>query len=253
MALGGVRALSPADVWRPFNNPAYLGFDRSMAAALHWSRAYMLKGADLVGGMVSFSPHQNGAFNIAGYYLGDATYNEKHAGIRYGQQLFPSVTLGAGIGWLQVQMPHEWGVRNTVVSEVGLVAGLTEQFLLGAYIYNLFRGRISSYKDERLTALMGVAVAYVPVEGVWLSAEVSKALESKPTVSAGARYDIHEKLSLAAGVRVLEPRASAFSFGMEARHGQYAVAVAAQWHSWLGWTPSVSLSYRGGQPTGEKQ
>lgn len=243
-SLGGIRALGPADSWRAFNNPAHLGFDRTLTAAIHWSRAYMLKGGDLMAATVSFSPYQKGAFNITGYYFGDATYNEKHAGIRYGQQLLPSVSIGVGIGWMQIQMPQEWGTRNTVVSEVGLVSELTEGFLLGAYIHNLFRGKISSYEDERLTAMMGVAVAYVPVEGVWVSAELNKTLENKPTVAAGIRYDIHEKLSVAAGLRVMEPRASSLSFGLESRYKQFSVGLAAQWHSWLGWTPVLSLSYQ---------
>jgi hypothetical protein len=93
---------------------------------------------------------------------------------------------------------------------------------------------------EKVATIMRLGFAYTPVKKLTLLAEIEKDLVFKPNIKLGVDYQIAEKFFLRGGFNSY-PLRGTFGFGVHLK--QFNLDAGASYHSFLGITPQLSLSY----------
>jgi len=227
------------DVWSAHHNQAGLAFvDKPVVGVFSESR-FLVPGLGLRG-LVAAVTTNSGTFGVSLSQFGFSGYNESKVGLAYARKFGEKLSFGLQLDYLRTQIAENYGNRNMLSVELGVQAKLTNELTFGAHVYNPNRAQLADFNEERTPAIMRLGLSYRYSEKVLLAIETEKDIDVKPVFKAGLEYHITKPLYVRAGI-ASNPFLNAYGFGLELK--QFRIDFATSYHTTLGYTPTLSLSY----------
>lgn len=240
-------SLTFTDINSIFTNQAGLGYLEQLSFTVYGERRFLV--AD---GLNSFLfgvayPHKSiGTIGLSVHYFGYGKYNEQKIGLSYARKLFKRVSIGAQFNYLGTRI-EQYGTAHSFTFELGILAKVTKHFHLAAHTFSPVR--IELPNGDPLPSLFKLGAAYLPSSKVRLTAEIEKDLENPFNGRFGIEYHPINILYIRAGVSTTPVMAS---FGLGLNMKGLKIDIATSYHTILGFTPSLSVSYVVGDKGSEK-
>jgi hypothetical protein len=135
------------------------------------------------------------------------------------------------------------GYQNAtaITAEVGLFADLSDNFYLGAHVFNPTQSSLSIESKEKLPARYKIGAAYKPAETLLMCADFIYDNINDISFCGGMEYSLLSQLRLRAGVST---NPELFTLGAGYNYKQLSVDVAYSYHNVLGNISSISISYK---------
>lgn len=238
-ALGKIASLHQ-DLWNAENNPAGLGFQKQMGGGIAYDSPFLMNQIAYKSAVFAY-PTNSGAFGLSIGQFGYSQYSENKLGLSYGQRLSKTFALGVQLNHLSTQIAEgAYGSSSALSGTIGLMAKINDEFSLAAVVINPNRAKRSTDQDERYPTLLKVGLAYSFSEKVRLLSEVVKDIDFDASMRVGVEYHAIDILYLRLGYAT-NPALSTFGFGIKFKYFQFD--FASGFHSTLGFSPKLSLSF----------
>ena len=199
--------------------------------------------------MVLAYPSKMGAFGLSVGQFGYSLYNENKIGLSYGQRLSDHFSLGIQLNYLNTQIGEGYGSKSAFSGNLGLLAEVSDQVKVAAIIINPNRVKLAEYQNERIPTILKLAVSYEFSEKVILMSEIQKDIDFDYNAILALEYLATDYFYLRAGYGT-NPSTSTFGFGVKLK--DFDIDIASGFHSTLGFTPQISLSYTPNSKQGKK-
>ena len=236
----GYAGLSSSDVWSVRYNQAGLANIESFQTGVAYQSPFLLNELG-TGQLIAAMPVGDGAFGLAVQNRGFSLYREGLYGIGYGRKLSESFNMGIQINYFTLQLGEGYGSVSTFTVEGGFTYDLTQNLSIAGHVYNPNQSKLEDSGDQ-LPAFLKGGIAYRFSDKVQTSLEVWKHMEYDAEIHAGISYRAAEVLSLGVGIQS-NPGSIYGGFGLH--FGDLEFGVATLYHNVLGYSPQLSLTYRG--------
>ncbi len=234
-----------SDVWSTYHNQAGLAHLKGFSAGVYYENRFAVKELSTKGAALAM-PYKNGAFGLSVTQFGFSLYNENKVGLAYSQKFGEVFSAGVQMNYLGTFIGEGYGQKHTVSAELGVLANLTKDLMIGAHIYNPTRTKLADYNNERTPTIFRLGLNYRFSKQVFITAETEKSTYLKPVLKAGLEYKFNDYFYLRTGV-ANNPNIIAFGFGINMQNFQFD--FGASHHSVLGYIPQFGLSYVPGSTT----
>ncbi len=245
----GNASLTFTDINSIFTNQAGLGYLEHLSFTVYGERRFLV--AD---GLNSFLfgaayPHKTiGTIGLSVNYFGYGPYNEQKIGLSYARKLFKKMSIGAQFNYLGTRFGDGYyGAAHSFTFEIGILAKVTKHFHLAAHAFS--PARIELPNGDALPSIFKLGVAYIPSDKVRITGEMEKDLENPFNGRFGVEYHPISILYIRAGVATT-PLVASFGLGLNMKG--LKIDMAASYHTVLGVSPSLSVSYIVGDKKPEK-
>ena len=228
-----------SDHWSSQKNPAGLAHWGRMSFGACYENRFMMSELATMGMGVSL-PVMSGVMGLSVSSFGYELYGENNIGLAFGKILSEQFSLGLKLNYLNINQGEEYGSMGAVIGEVGVMAKISEEFNLGAHIYNVNRAKINDYQNERVPSILRIGLGYQMNEKVLLCVEAEKDIDAKATVKVGMDYHIFDPLFIRAGVNT-NPAVVSFGFGVVWK--RFMLDFSTYKHSVLGYSPQLGIIY----------
>jgi hypothetical protein len=210
----GARAMGMAyasscsrDEWALLNNPAGLATVKNTTTSFTYNSYPSFKSFNTMAATLSV-PIGIGVTGIGMFRYGDNVYNEQVLSAGFSNKL-GIASLGAKVNYVQYTA-EGYGTKGVVTVSFGGIASLTDKLLIGAYITNINRPRISG--DQTVPAKVTAGLGYKASDNVFLCSELEKDLDQRTTWKTGIEYQFQQRFFLRTGFNV-NPDAAFAGFG----------------------------------------
>jgi hypothetical protein len=232
----GYASSSTTDEWSLFNNVGGLGKMNQKSVAFAYEAIPTLIGANRMATVFNTNLKW-GCLSIGAFRFGDDLYSEQLLSIGFGNQ-FGITSLGAKVNYIQYRTG--FGTRGTLSIDFGGITQFTKQLSIGAYITNLTQSSLQTKEDERLPTKLIFGIGFKPSEKIFISTEIEKDLDYKPTWRTGLEYSIYKSLFLRTGYN-LNPNAAFFGLGYQ--KGKLKIDYAVRINTLVGTAHQASAIY----------
>lgn len=231
--------LMEQDVWSAFGNPAGLATKSATMAGAGVSNRFVMKEFSNKG--LAFSAKIPGAVvALAGAHYGDASYSEQRYNIALSKQLAGGFWSGITLDYCHLSQGGGYGSAGVFTFSAGILSQLSNEIMLGAYLFNPIKAKPKGPVQAEIPALMRLGLSYDFSPEMKLLAEVEKASNQKAGVNIGAQYRAFEKIYLRGGVNTYP---GTWSFGVGLHLGKLQMDLATEMHPTLGICPHAAISY----------
>ena len=184
-------------------------------------------------------PTNSGTFGLGIQYNGIEGYSEMKAGLAYARKLFEAFDIGIQLNAYQLSI-EQYGNRTLVNFEVGVLAEITNQLIVGGHVSNPIQMSVTEDENLRLPSVITIGIKYNPADKLGLMAEVEKSLLQDATVKVGLEYFLIEQFAIRLGVNS-NPTLLFGGFGLQ--FGSFAIDFSGSYHPQLGYSPMIGLVY----------
>ncbi|MFQ5569957.1 MAG: hypothetical protein ACE5G0_09800 [Rhodothermales bacterium] len=239
-ALGGANTALTHEV-SAFANPAAWATLSGRAVSFSATEAFGL--SELRLGAVEYAePTRLGTFAGGARTFGFDQYRETHfhAGYARGFRLDTSRRFSAGLflRYQRVSIPN-YGHTATLGLGLGGLVDVLPSVRVGFTAANLMVSSLSG--REKLARSFSIGLAYLPVEGLLVVADVLKEKAFPFSIRAGLEVQPVPAFFLRVGATTEPTR---FTAGAGVRLGKLVADLAGEHHEVLGWSPAVSFGLR---------
>lgn len=243
----GARSMSMAnasvtleDVWAVQNNPGAIAAVDQMTVGISYENRFLLKELQSQG-IAYAQPLKTGVISVGGSMYGYRNFRDYKAGLGYGLKLAEHFYAGVQINLHGLQLAEYYGSKNSMSGEAGILYYLTDNWHIGASVFNLGRAKLSDFEDDRLSTIMRFGTSYYFSDKVLVTLETEKNLDYPLRVKSGVEYEIAKNFRIRGGVAGAPIE---LSFGMEYGLKSLQVALGSSYHQVLGWSPHFSLTFQ---------
>ncbi|WP_339791987.1 hypothetical protein [uncultured Imperialibacter sp.] len=233
----GTTSSTLTDQFSLFNNPAGLAQANSPGVFASYENRYRIEDFQVMGAGASI-PFGKFTTGVGFYRFGGKLYTEQLVSLKLANKI-GFVSLGGGVSYVQYNIPTI-GTRGVLVVDLGGIATINKQWLLGAHIYNLTQSKLVPGTGERVPTVMKLGVSYRPITAFMVNMEVSKDINYKPIARAGMEYFIIPQLALRTGFST-GPFISCFGLGF--KPGKFQIDYAFRNDARLGELHQMSVIY----------
>lgn len=236
--------LTYCDIWSIYQNQAGLAYIEGPTAGVFFENKFLVK--DLAyAGFAGALPLGNGAIGLSYSNFGYDVYHEGNIGLAYGMKLNKRLSVGVRLNYQSTRIAaHDYGRRGALTADAGLRFQVADKVSLAAHISNPTRTKLSDYADERIPTLLRFGVGYQISEDLLVTGEVEKDIDYDWSLRGGIEYRPAEILYLRLGA---SNNPGLFAFGLGLNFNKFKFDLAASYHSYLGYSPQVSLTYAPGK------
>ncbi len=227
------------DLWGVFNNQATVVYSGGPAIGVFAENRFLLKEMNriAVGGLLKAGKGKL----LAGLdHFGGFAFSEMKAGIGYAMPFGKNFAAGLQIDYLRIAVGEGYPARHALTFEGGIYARITEKLELGMHIFNPLRVKWIA-TPEHLPLVFRGGMGFRPDASLSMFAEIHKASDHQAVFAAGCEYIYHEKFHVRAGITTGEAR---YTFGIGIRIKQMWLDLASSMHTYLGYSPQLSFTYR---------
>jgi len=236
----GNTAVTLSDVWASSHNQAALAGLKNSSAGIFFDNRFMLPELSIKGFALALPLKNSGVIAVSGTYFGYSLYNEQKAGLAFAKNLGAKISVGIQLDYLSTYIADDYGSRNTLAAEAGILAEPFDKFKIGVHVFNLTSAKLADYDDERIPVIFRLGASYSFSEKVLLCAETEKDISTEANFKAGIEYHPIEQLYLRGGI-TSDPLLSSFGFGLKLK--KFTLDFSSSFHQTLGFTPQLALSY----------
>jgi hypothetical protein len=231
------------DVWSSRNNQGSLGFVRQADVGAFYENRFFVKELSQ-SGFAAVVPIKKGTFSLAYSSIGYKLYRESQVTLGYGLKLSETISLGVGFDYLNTKIADIYGQANAFTGSLGLNIKLLPQLTIATHIYNPFRVSITNYNNEKVPTIFKFGAQYIFSKKVFLVAEAEKTSAQKFNVKGGIEYNPSSLVYLRVGGATYPTQAS---FGIGVNYQGLKIDISSMYHSILGLSPQIGLSYAFGK------
>jgi hypothetical protein len=230
-----------SDPWSYHHNPGALAEVEKVSIGACYENRFLLKELQSQG-LVYVQPLKTGVLSFGAQSYGYNLYRTFRIGAGYSLKLSEKFSAGVQLNYQGIRLSENYGSKNILTAEFGILAKLTENWKIGVSVFNLGRAKLSAYEDDRFTTLMRLGTSYSFSKKVIVAAEVEKNVDYKLRLKAGLDYQVVKNFFFRAGFAT-QPVEVTFGFGYKFKVVQLDFGSA--YHQQLGWSPHFSLTYQG--------
>ncbi|MBL0015759.1 MAG: hypothetical protein IPP17_04795 [Bacteroidetes bacterium] len=236
-AYTGVRG----DFWSLFMNPAGIAGIQQMEVGAFIERRFLLN--EINYGTLGFvTPFKQGkhfaGLDVGGF--GFAGYSESRVGLTYATTLFERLSLGAKANYTRVSIDN-YGSKSALYVDAGLNCILSKHISIGFRIFNANRAELQKEQDEKIPTTLDVGMAYQVSDKVLIVADIEKQVNFPFSFRGGVEYAPAKFLKARIGAST-QPVTVSAGVGLVVKG--LNIDFANTLHQYLGYTPSLSLSWR---------
>lgn len=227
------------DVWSVRNNQGSLGFvGKSEVGAFYENRFFVKELTQ--SGFAAAVPIKKGTFGLSYSSLGYKLYQESHMTLSYGMKLTDNISAGIGFDYLNTRIADIYGKANAFTGSVGLTAKILPQVVISSHVFNPFRAKITNYNNEKIPTIFKLGAQYIFSKKVSIVAEAEKTSAKKINMKGGIEYNPSSLIYLRVGGSSYPTQAS---FGVGVNYNGLKIDLCTSYHSILGLSPQIGLSY----------
>ena len=231
------------DAWSARNNQGSLAFVRKAEMGAFYENRFFVKELSQSGFAVAL-PIKRGTFGLTYSTMGYKLYRESQASLAYSIKLNENIGVGVSIDYLNTKIADIYGQANAVTGSIGITAKLTKQIIFSTHIYNPFKAKITNYNNERVPTIFKLGAQYIFSKKVYLVIEAEKTTAQKINIKGGIEYNPSSLIYLRVGVASYPALAA---FGLGVNYQGLKIDVSSMYHSILGFSPQIGLSYAFGK------
>lgn len=229
------------DIWAVHHNQAALVGLEMAGASVYYENRFLLSDLNLQAATFAIPTSKLGTFAVSYSRFGNTLYNQSRYGLAYGKKLFPFLSIGLQLSYLNTHLAEGYGDRHSFVAEIGLLSQITPKLRAGFHAYNLTRTVLSEGNDQRVPMNFRLGLQYDFSKKVRMAVEVEKDLELDPMLKVGIEYLPVEMFAIRIGMGTL-PLHMDLGFGLRLKNFHFDIAGSV--HPVLGFSPKASLAYQ---------
>jgi hypothetical protein len=237
-AMGGA-SVSHTGIFSFSSNPAGITGIKGFTLACSHENRFFLRELN-IRSMAAALPVGRGCFTASMVIYGSSLYREQQACLTYSLDLGKGLSAGIQAGLGSLFIGEGYGRKSAPSAALGIQARISTKTCVGASFYNPFLKRAASMDGETSPAALGTGFSTQLSGKVSVSGEAEKEFGLKPVIRLGAEYQPIAALSLRGGIRT-GSGLLCFGFGLKVR--KILFDFAADYHSQLGYTSQISLTY----------
>jgi hypothetical protein len=227
------------DEWAMLNNPAGLSVLKNVTSAFSYNAYPSFKTFNRMTATLSV-PVKVGVAGVSVFRFGDNLYNEQIVSAGFANK-FGLASLGLQVNYIQYEA-QGFGNTGVVTVNMGGIATLTPQLMIGAHVTNVNQPKITSTDDrEYVPTILSAGIAVKPSEKLLLCSEIEKDLRRKTKFKGGVEYTPFKKFSIRTGVD-LNPDAGFIGFGIRPR--RLVIDYALEYNLLIGINHQATVSYK---------
>jgi hypothetical protein len=235
MGMGYASSCS-GDEWSLFNNPAGLSDIKNSIAAFSYNAYPSFKTFNRMAATFSM-PVKIGAAGIGMFRYGDNIYHEEIVSAGYSNR-FGLASLGVKANYIQYSA-EGFGTRGVLTVSFGGIASLTERLMIGAYITNINKPKIT--ETETVPSRLTAGIGFKPSDKILVCTELEKDLAKKVIWKTGLEYQYNQKFFIRTGFSI-NPDAAFAGFGF--KPGKLAVDYALQYNLNTGMNHQATVAFK---------
>jgi len=236
--MGGA-SVSLSDAWAVHNNQAGLGFVKSFTAGAYYENRFLMNSLSIKSGAVAM-PTKQGTFGLAFTSFGYSLFSQNKIGLGFGKLFGEKFSAGIQMDYLSTKI-SEYGSKNIFAAELGIQANPLKNLTIGAHVFNPTREKMADYNDEKIPTILRIGFDYKFSDKVFTAIETEKDIDHKAIVKMGVEYRPVKEFFIRAGVAT-NPSLSCFGIGINLKNIQ--LDIASSYHSVLGLSPQIGLTYK---------
>ncbi|MEZ4912041.1 MAG: hypothetical protein R2774_14410 [Saprospiraceae bacterium] len=221
-----------------YSNQACLSSIKGLAADITFERRFNLKELDIISLSVAKKFNNYGIFGISISQFGFSKYNEQKIGLAYGKLLSKNISIGGQFDYLKLNI-EGYETQSFITFEIGTKVQLSNQFSIGAHVFNPINQKINEYDD--LYTRFRIGLQYSPSNKVLLMADADKTTYKNVLFKIGVAYRILQPIQIYLGSDITN---QIFGFGFKySFQSTYHIAGGFSTNNSLGQTSAISLQY----------
>ncbi len=235
----GLSSVAVSDFWSVNNNQAGMAFFDQTAAGIYFENRYLIKEMGSQSGAFTLKT-QYGMFGAYVVYSGDANYRTTKTGLAYARKFGNHFSAGIQLDYIATALGEDYGKRNNITFDAGVLVKVTEQLTFGAHTFNPMHVKLSEYNDERIPTTLNAGFGFAFSDKLLLTAEAYKNSELPMEFRSGLEYQLSQIAFARLGLST-NPGRYTFGFGLLMK--KLTLDLSSSWHPQLGYSPQVSLQY----------
>ena len=240
LAACGAAHVALSDPWAFQSNPGALASMRQSTVSASYQSRFLLKELQSQG-LVFVQPIRVGVLSFGTSMHGNELLRIFRGGLGYSMKLSEKFYAGLQFNYNRIALSENYGTQSTMTAECGVFVSFTENWKMGASVFNLGRAKLADDQDERLTTQLRLGSSISLSKLVLLCFEAQKDLEHALRIKAGLEYLPNKSIAIRAGCK-LNPLEISSGFGC--MWPAFQLDMATQYHQFLGWTPQVTFTFR---------
>lgn len=235
----GHASVNLQDIWSTHHNQAGLASLTEIGGGIYYESRFLMRELSLKGGAFAL-PFEFGTFGVSVTSFGYELYSESKFGLAYAMKLSEKLRMGVQMNYHRTQIAEGFGNASHFTGEIGLQADVTEELSIGAHVYNPTFTEQAEYNNEKIPTAIRLGAQFQFNENFFMAVEGFQNIYDKPGLRVGMEYHVIEQLYLRGGISTA-PTLASFGFGLKLK--KFFIDVASSYHSTLGFSPQVSLSF----------
>jgi hypothetical protein len=227
------------DAWAYHHNPGATGAATSMAIGVSYENRFLLK--ELQTQAITYvQPIKTGVISAGAQVYGYDAYRTYRLGMGYALKLTDKFIAGVQLNYQGVRFSENYGAKNTLTAEAGILATITEKWKIGVSVFNIGRAKLSAYQDDRLSTVFRVGTCYNFSKKVAVTVEAEKNIDYALRIKAGLEYEAFTHFFIRGGIATQQLEAT-FGIGYKFKH--FRLDTGSAYHQVLGWSPHISFTF----------
>lgn len=234
---GGIGAVGK-DAFSAMNNPSVISFTNNWQSGVYHERKLNRRELSLYS-VAAAIPTRITDIGLAINNYGFNNFNEQRFVLSASKKLAQTLSLGIQLNYVQVNI-SEYGQAGTWVIGAGVSYQPASKIFLGFYTYNPNQRKLDQKSGVVLPSLARLGAQYDINSKAHMLFEAEQQTSRKTVIKGGIRYDVHQRVSVAAGAASFPV---VYTFGASVKFAGGIIDMAAGVHQVFGVTPKVSLRY----------
>jgi hypothetical protein len=247
----GNASVALSDFWSVQNNQAGMADYNKFAVGFAYENKFLVNNLRFRTGAFIL-PSKFGSFGLIFQQFGYSAYSQSKIGLGYARKLGEGFSAGLQLDYLITRLGEDYGSAQSLTFELGFLAKLTPQLVLGAHVFNPINAKIEDEYNERIPAVYKLGLAYSITDELIIALETEKNMDYKPLVRGGVEYEVSKLANVRIGYSSVPSKTGSdkfsistemtFGFGLDLQ--RFMLDFAASWHQTLGWSPGVSFIFK---------
>ncbi len=237
-SLAGITT-SITDVWSVVNNPSELAGYRQFSAATSADKRFLLSGLGIYSVATAMNL-KNGTAGLCAIFSGYESFIDQRIYLSYGMNFGENVSAGVSMIYVFQHAGENSLALHQLSYQLGAGIRLSEKFKLAFVAFNPFQLYYKSRDFAELATVYRLGMEYRYSSSLVILTEIEKDLAYKPVIKLGTEYSFREYFFIRGGMQMLP---FSWSFGAGIAKGRLVIDLASYYHSYLGFSPVLSLQY----------
>lgn len=228
------------DFWSEISSVGVLTTDSRFLIGISSQNNFLLKELS-THSIASVLPIKKAKGNIGVNYTftGTSLYKEQKVGLAYGQKFGKNLSIGMQLDWLSSNSSYaHYDKENFYTFEIGARYKINDNLDAGFFFFNPIP--IKRTDKEDIPSIIKLGISYQILKQLTTIAELEKNLLDTQTLRIGLEYQFMKSMFARLGVST---HPTMYSFGYGLKYQKFDLDFAAQVHSILGISPSLSVCY----------